>query len=149
MKRALTFRIFLMNKARQVFDVNFGGSILRYCSWPLPFGITTVKRFWCCRAMRDRWGVNVSDKASIVTTILAPKNRGRRKVISRQSRKSPISETKIKQFEDLSMVPKLEVVHPRHCNLQRGLGEILSQMDSSEKKSTRVACGISLRVYIP
>lgn len=49
MKRALTFRIFLMNKARQVFDVNFWGSILRYCS-RLPFGITTVKRFWCCRA---------------------------------------------------------------------------------------------------
>lgn len=66
MKRALTFRIFLMNRARQVLDVNFWGSILRYCS-RLPFGITTVERFWCCRAMRNGWGVNV-------TTILAPKN---------------------------------------------------------------------------
>ena len=52
-----------------------------------------------------------------------------------------MSETQIKQFEDLSMVPKLEVVHTRHGNLQLGLGEILSQMDSSEEKSTRVACG--------
>lgn len=45
-----------------------------------------------------------------------------------------MSETKIKQFEDLSMVPKLEVVHTRHGNLQLGLGEILSQMDSSGGK---------------
>ncbi len=61
MKRALTLRIVLVNEARQIFDVNFWGSILRHCSPPLPLGITTVKRFRCCRAMRNGWGVDVSD----------------------------------------------------------------------------------------
>ena len=41
-------------------------------------------------------------------------------MISHQSQESPISEMKIWQFEYLSMVPKLEVVHTRHGNLQLG-----------------------------